>query len=362
MIVPDRDKNVKSFRIPALFLKAGIFLIFSFWIMVAVLGYDYFNMVRQSYRNKHLYLENRQLKEQVQLFGRKINTLTEDIERIQIFEKKLRMITGIENADLTKPLSSEKDRNSTSMQTDHDKETDNKEEKTTTKTDTTILKNDKMNSLFEFEDAKSFINLKNLYEQKIATNFGMQRGYSFTKEWSTLTKKSFALAKQYAKIDYQFNLLKEFVNELEVDIHSLDQGLLDRDSFLKSTPTLLPTQGWITSYYGPRNSFYSGRIKMHEGMDIGAKEGRKILSPADGIVTFAGKKPGFGNFVQIDHGYGIETIYAHASRIDAIKGQKVKRGTTIARVGNTGYSTGPHLHYEVRVNGTPVDPLYFILD
>ena len=101
---------------------------------------------------------------------------------------------------------------------------------------------------------------------------------------------------------------------------------------------------------------------MHEGLDIGAKPGTKILAPADGIVTFSGKKPGFGYIVQIDHGYGVETIYAHASKLEVKKSQPVKRGMIIARVGNTGLSTGPHVHYEVRVNGTPVDPLYYVLD
>ena len=204
--------------------------------------------------------------------------------------------------------------------------------------------------------------LKNLYEQKIATYFGLQKSYIYTKEWFQLTNKSFSLAEGYAKFDYLFNEVKRIAQKLELDIHQLDQYLLDKDSFLKSTPTLLPVQGWITSYYGRRKSHYSGRIKMHEGIDIGAKSGTPILAPADGVVTFSGKKPGFGFFLQINHGYGVETIYAHAKRLLAKKGQHIRRGQKIAQVGSTGYSTGPHLHYEIRVNGTPVDPLDYILD
>ena len=152
------------------------------------------------------------------------------------------------------------------------------------------------------------------------------------------------------------------MKDLEVGIHQLDQFILDKESFLRSTPTLLPTKGWVTSYYGPRQSHYAGRVKMHEGLDVGAKSGESILATADGVVTFSGHKPGFGKFVQMDHGYGVETIFAHASRLKVKKGELIKRGQTIAYVGSTGYSTGPHVHYEVRVNGTPVDPLYFILD
>ena len=107
---------------------------------------------------------------------------------------------------------------------------------------------------------------------------------------------------------------------------------------------------------------YSHRLKMHEGLDFGARPGTPIYAPADGVVIYSGKKPGFGNTLSIDHGYGLETIYAHAKSLNVKKGQQVKRGYLIAQVGNTGYSTGPHLHYEIRVNGIPVDPLYYILD
>jgi murein DD-endopeptidase MepM/ murein hydrolase activator NlpD len=101
---------------------------------------------------------------------------------------------------------------------------------------------------------------------------------------------------------------------------------------------------------------------MHEGLDIGSEIGKQIIAPADGLITFSGHKAGFGNFLELDHGYGIETVYAHADKLLVRKGERIKRGALIAKVGNTGYSTGPHLHYEVRVNGTPVDPMYYILD
>ena len=101
---------------------------------------------------------------------------------------------------------------------------------------------------------------------------------------------------------------------------------------------------------------------MHEGLDIGAKPGTPIIAPADGRVLYAGIKPGFGKFVHIDHGYGVETFYAHNKNLFVKKGNAVKRGRKIASVGSTGSSTGPHLHYEIRVNGTPIDPLYYILD
>lgn len=347
MVIPEREKGVKSFRIPRIVFHGAMFLLVVFIFLLAILGYDYWKIVKQIYQNRHLSIENRQLKEQIQLFQMKINTLSDDIERIRTFEKKLRIITGSENYDTTRSLAP----SDTAVE---------KGEVHPPIPSSGLFQNLKDNSIME-EDPK-FHELKKLYEKKIATNFGLQSGYSYTKDWFELTKQSFAMAYSFAKFDYSYDTVKKFVNDLEVNIHKLDQFLLDKDSILRSTPTLIPAQGWITSYFGLRLSPTSGRVKMHEGLDIGGKHGTPIVSPADGIVTFVGKKPGFGVLVQLDHGYGLESIYAHADSATVRKGEVLRRGDMIARVGNTGYSTGPHLHYEIRVNGTPVDPLYYILD
>ena len=101
---------------------------------------------------------------------------------------------------------------------------------------------------------------------------------------------------------------------------------------------------------------------MHNGIDIAAAPGSPIVAPADGIVSFAGYDPGYGKLVSIDHGYGVVTRFGHTSQIFVEVGQKVSRRDVIASVGNTGRSTGPHLHYEVRVNNIPVDPYNYVLD
>ena len=101
MLIPEREKGVRSFRIPRFVFHAAVFLVVSSVILLGIMGYDYWKILRQVYENKHLTIENRQLKEQVQLFHMKVNGLTEDIERIHTFEQKLRVITGVENADKT---------------------------------------------------------------------------------------------------------------------------------------------------------------------------------------------------------------------------------------------------------------------
>jgi murein DD-endopeptidase MepM/ murein hydrolase activator NlpD len=346
MVVPEKQKGVKTFRIPTVLFKSLAFLGVMVLVLVGVLAYDYWKILQQVYENKHLSIENRQLKEQIQLFQMKMNTLADDLKRINTFEKKLRVITGLEDV------------NSKGAIYKPEKET----EKDSFSLDDLNSSLDLKIDLDSIEDQPRFKELKKLYDKKIAANLGLERSYLLTKQWSDLARRSFALSTDYAKFDYKYTQVKDIVSNIENNIHELDQFLLDKDSYLNSTPTILPADGWITSYFGQRISPYLNKLKMHEGLDVGAPYGTSVHAPADGIVTFSGEKAGFGKFVQVDHGYGIETIYAHNQSLNVKAGQKVKRGNLLAAVGNTGHSTGPHLHYEVRVNGIAVDPLYFILE
>ena len=353
MVVPERDKGVRSFRVPKILLRAFLFMGVISVFILSILAYDYWEILKQVYENRHLTVENRQLKEQIQLFNMKIHALTNDIERIKTFERKLRVISGIEQSNMTTPLVGPPEQE----QEEEEGEATGQGMPPLSDTGSKSIQD-----LENFKDDAEFLDLQNLYEQKMAMALGPWARHTYTKEWNQLARRSFLLAESYAELDYKFKMIKNQVKGLEVDIHELDQFLLDRDSFLKSTPTLMPTRGWITSYYGPRISPTSKRPKMHEGIDIGARPATPIVAPADGVVTDAGRRLGLGNFIQLNHGYGIETIYAHAKTLSVERGERVSRGDELATVGSTGHSTGPHVHYEVRVNGTPVDPLYFILD
>ncbi len=150
--------------------------------------------------------------------------------------------------------------------------------------------------------------------------------------------------------------LKSAAMKQEASLQMLIEYFEDKRSLFASTPTIWPVRGWVTSHFGNRTSPFSGIVKLHEGIDIAAQTGTPIVAPADGVVLKAGFGTGYGNMVEISHGYGIKTIYAHNSRLNVKAGQRVKRGETIAFLGDSGSSTGPHLHYEVRVNGIPVNP------
>jgi murein DD-endopeptidase MepM/ murein hydrolase activator NlpD len=142
----------------------------------------------------------------------------------------------------------------------------------------------------------------------------------------------------------------------------LIKSLEGKRNLLAATPSLRPTKGWISSQFGYRVSPFTGRKELHRGLDIATHHGTSIIAPADGVVTYSGKKWLMGNMITLDHGYGMVTRYGHINELIKKKGDHVKRGDVIATVGNTGRSTGPHLHYEVRLNGVPVNPMKYILD
>lgn len=145
----------------------------------------------------------------------------------------------------------------------------------------------------------------------------------------------------------------EQVQEIERTARSTDK--------MAAQPTIWPASGEVTSGFGWRNSPWEDGSELHPGVDIANSMGTPIVATADGGVVQSGPAGGYGNIVQIDHGNGIVTIYGHNSSTLVKVGQSVKKGQVISYLGSTGRSTGPHVHYEVRVNGTAVDPMSFMV-
>ena len=127
-----------------------------------------------------------------------------------------------------------------------------------------------------------------------------------------------------------------------------------------SAPNLWPVEGQVTGSFGERIDPFNGEGAFHSGVDIGSSYGAKIIAPADGVVTTVDTMGGYGKTIMIDHGNGISTRYGHLSGFAVTPGQKVQRGDLIGYVGESGRSTGPHLHYEVRINDTPVNPYKYL--
>jgi len=142
----------------------------------------------------------------------------------------------------------------------------------------------------------------------------------------------------------------------------LFEFLESQKSMLSCTPSIAPTVGWVSSGFGYRISPFTNKKDFHSGIDISSRIGTEIIAPADGVVSAINNSDGLGINIVINHGYSLKTEYGHLSKVLVTKGQTVKRGQNIALMGNTGRSTGPHLHYEVHLNEVPVNPERYILN
>ena len=165
------------------------------------------------------------------------------------------------------------------------------------------------------------------------------------------------------------------VSEIEQLMTSLESQLAERDRKLAVLEKLMQERqlideiqpegrpiekGWMSSRFGMRNSPFNGRREMHEGVDFAGKKGSPVIAVAGGVVTWAASRYGYGNLVEINHGNGLVTRYGHNSELLVAEGDRVRKGQQIARMGSSGRSTGPHVHFEVIKQGRPVDPIKYI--
>jgi len=161
--------------------------------------------------------------------------------------------------------------------------------------------------------------------------------------------------------DYE-NYISSSLELLNASITNLYGRVLENSEMLLSTPSIWPVRGWLSSHFGVRNDPFSKTKKFHEGLDIANNIGLPIKATASGVVSFANVNGGYGNVVMIDHLNNIQTRYAHLKNFIVKFGQKVKKGQVIGYLGNSGRSSGPHLHYEIRKNGIPVNPKLYIIE
>ena len=160
--------------------------------------------------------------------------------------------------------------------------------------------------------------------------------------------------------DDTFGLLRTLLEGLESRLQSVRTNVEKRNALAAATPSIWPTQGWLTSTMGPRVDPVNGGADYHGGLDIAGEKGQPIYATAAGLVTQAGFAGGYGNLIILDHGFGLETRYGHLSQFLVHIGDRVKRGEMIGRIGTTGKTTGPHLHYEVMANGRLLNPLQLL--
>ncbi len=321
MVVPEKTSNVKKLVIPAWLFKGTAFFLAFFVLLGVVMLADYWYVMNQISENQELRAENRKLRSQVQVFKSKMSSFESTMDRIKTFSTRLKVITNIED------------------------------------------RSNLVQSLNAAEIPVASENLKNVPASETLAAGAAPAPTEAVKPDSPLAGDApFVDPEVFTQMDGHFKALDKDASLLEQTLQDQYELLADKKAFLTALPVRKPVIGYYTSGFGIRKAPYGGRVKMHEGLDIANRPGTPIRSPAEGTIVHAEPRAGYGQVVVVDHGYGIETWYGHTSRILVKKGEHVKRGQSIALVGNTGRSTGPHLHYEVRINGTPVDPLTYILE
>jgi murein DD-endopeptidase MepM/ murein hydrolase activator NlpD len=309
MVIPERTRRVHKVILPFFALKLGLILFSLCAVFILLIGVDYIHVLGQLAENKRLKGENFRLRQDLQLIRNKVDSMEATIERVRNYAKKLQILTG------------QGDRNAIDLKPPPG----------------------------QIEEGDS------LREPAAKMPKGKRSSklvLPLERETPTLKNASLTLPERVDELHDAGVVTEESLSQLQV-------FFLAQTAVMAATPSLLPINGWVSSGFGYRRHPYDGSYRLHAGLDIVAENGTPIRAPADGTVLFSGNKSGYGKVVVIDHGYGILTLFGHSSKLFVNPGTRVKRGQKIAEVGNTGKSTGPHVHYEIRKNGTPVNPAAF---
>lgn len=300
MLVPDRDSHVRKLRLShKALVRAGAGAAVAVLILLGA-AVHYGHVVSRIGENDLLRDENAQLRAQLQLVQEKVAHINETLDRVERFDQKLRAITSLSDPE------------------------------------------------------------RNLAIGPVDPPGGSGPGAGSADAPGSIVPAG--LGGTDPGLEDRLDSLVDEATRNERSLAELHRYFEEQRSLLASTPSIWPARGWVTSDFGVRLDPYTAERAMHKGLDIANSPGTPVLAPADGVVVFAGTESGYGNVLVVDHGYGVKTRYAHLSVLDVRLGDKVKRGQRVAAIGNTGRSTGPHLHYEVRVNGLPENPRKFILE
>ncbi|NBX92654.1 MAG: M23 family metallopeptidase [Proteobacteria bacterium] len=301
VVIPESTQQVHKVVIPASALKVGLLIASLVLVFFVYVGIDYANLMWNLSENQTLKTENLKLRTDMLEIRNKVEMMESTIERVRDYAKKLQVLTG------------QPQKGSRSMPWD----------------DSEVLS--------EKEGEKQEGARKDQHSSAHA-------------EGEPLSLQDLGI-----KIDQ----LKEYSLQTEANISKVHISLQEKQFLIRATPSLIPIRGRVSSVFGYRRNPVNNSFKLHAGVDLVARPGTPVVAPADGQVVFSGERAGYGKVVVLNHGFGIQTVFAHNSKLFAPLRAIVKRGDVIAQVGSTGHSTGPHLHYEVRKNGVPVDPRPF---
>jgi murein DD-endopeptidase MepM/ murein hydrolase activator NlpD len=361
MIVPERSDRVRKFTLPTLYLRLGGAVGIILFILGIFIFFDYMHVLSQIAENKKLRAENSNLREDVQSAKGKLDDLDRSVARIKTFAQQLRLLGNIDSPQsgqlLQAPDIPNKSGNGIPPILQDTEDSGTIEDPDAPQKSSQVIPN--FSPMPQEQAQGDYSNAEMNAQPEHAprlTNRLVING-EFTAEYGSAN-----LLDQVELISDATIRLQEFAESEEQNLADLYEYFQDRADKLQATPSILPTRGYISSHFGYRYNPFSQTRSFHAGLDIANSIGTPIYAPANGTVTYIGQLGGFGNVVRIDHGYNIVTKYGHNSRILVKKGEKVSRGDRIAEMGNSGRSTGPHLHYQVEIKGKPVNPKFFFFE
>lgn len=331
ILVNNRRGSTRRLVVSSGWLKAGVATMMVFAVIGAAAVLDYVGLLTQSIENRHLRTENSELRRQYQVVEGKLNALENSLERVKTFVAKLRAITNVESDDRVLKLAI-----------------------------------GPLPKSGQAVDSPTEFGGGGRTPAALPVTGALAGDESIFLDHPVADQNAGELVvegqRDYAALVIRIDQAVKETTLRETGIIELWEMLSERQNLIAATPRIKPVRGWKTSTFGYRVSPFTGRPIMHSGVDIAASPGAPIFAPADGVVSFAGFDSSYGKLVSIDHGYGVITRFGHTSQVFVEVGQRVKQHDIIAAVGNTGRSTGPHLHYEVRVNGLAVNPENYMLD
>lgn len=341
LVVGDRKGITRKFTIPVIWLKVALVICAIGFISLSTIIVDYFSLVVETSENNRLRFKNIQMKEQMSSLQGKLDVLEDEMEYFRTFTTKLKIMINpsphqdTDFSSLRRGIGLVEDETLSVFQNNH---------------------NDSLKNVSTREVSSQNTSARNTPPKNEDSMFLKPPPLNSEKGELVIEE-----SKEYALLNIR---LDKAINDSRLqrqDGMRIWESLSQRQSLLAATPAISPTNGWITSDFGYRISPYTNTPSLHQGLDIAASPGTPVRATGSGVVTFTGYDPGYGKLISIDHGYGILTRYGHNAEVFVVMGQKVKRGDVIATVGNTGRSTGPHLHYEVHLNGIPINPENYIL-
>ena len=334
IFVADDSSNgsMRRFSFSSLHVRlAASFFIFLL-LALGIFAFDYTMAVSRQAELQRLRFENQELNRHIHSVKDKVSGLESSLARIEDFSFKLKSITNYTPEKSTPPLAIGPLPSGYSQQ---------------------YVRGG-------FQEVK---------EQRFENPSPRQSAGEVNKEVLENSSEKKSLLNTTQSFENHLDSLEQRSHTAQKDIWFIIGVLEENKHLLKVTPSIQPARGWITSRFGYRDypaplEGFSSKFgaDFHRGLDIAARFGEPVVSPADGVVSKTGYDAGTGNYIILDHGYNLKTLYGHLGSIEVSDSQAIKRGQMIGQVGNTGRSTGPHLHYEVRIAGQPVDPEYYILD